>query len=139
MVKIYNAVTWSAKSGVLHVFVIVALVLIASWMQGCSAGRGPGGEVILGIDVASLPETTSQVARLALGTIGGPWGDLAFAAVSALGIFGTAAAVGSRARRRGERDGWDEAHRETSGVVLDRERAPAARPKPTPKANRKKP
>lgn len=86
---------------------------------GCAAGRGPAGEVVVGWDVARLPETAEQsIAALAnlwlpgLGTAGA-------ALAGAIGI-----AVRNGAKRRsaeiraaelaGANAGWDERERAAS-------------------------
>jgi len=88
-------------------YAVLALCGVAAvWMQGCAAGRGPGGEVIVGFDVAKLPESATQLAATAAGFLPAPWGEIASGLVLSVGA---GAAAHYRGKRAGERAGWDEA------------------------------
>ena len=80
-----------------------ACLLFAS---GCAAGRGPGGEVVVGFDVAKLPEGATQLAASAAGLLPEPWGTIASGVVLSVGA-GAAGLL--KGKRDGERAGWDEA------------------------------
>lgn len=75
-------------------------------LAGCAAGRGPGGEVIVGFDVAKLPEGATQLAANAASLLPEPWGTIASGVVLSVGGV---LAGNYRGRRVGERAGWDEA------------------------------
>lgn len=74
-------------------------------IAGCAAGRGPGGEVVVGFDVAKLPETTAQLASHAAGFLPEPFGTIASGLVLSVG---SGIAAHYRGVRAGERKGWDE-------------------------------
>lgn len=76
------------------------------FLSGCAAGRGPGGEVVVGFDVAKLPESATQLAATAAGFLPEPWGSIASGVVLSIGA-GAAGLL--KGRRDGERAGWDEA------------------------------
>lgn len=73
---------------------------------GCAAGRGPGGEVVVGFDVAKLPENATQLAAAAAGFLPEPWGTIASGVVLSVGA-GAAGLL--KGKRDGERAGWEEA------------------------------
>lgn len=73
--------------------------LYAVFAPGCAAGRGPAGEVIVGWDVAQLPETVGELGQAAAGFLPPPWNYLAGAGALAL--------TGYAAKKRGEDRGWD--------------------------------
>jgi hypothetical protein len=91
---------------------LVATLLIAA----CAAGRGPGGEVIIGCDVASLAETPQEALAAAATFLPPPWNFLATGAVSVLlGGAGAAAkyradAKAARAERAAADAAFDEGH-----------------------------
>lgn len=95
--------------GNVWLFVIKAGIIIAAAVAllfpgGCAAGRGPAGEVIVGWDVARLPETAGESLNAAAGFLPAPWNYLATGVLGALGIGG----VGAAARSSGRHVGWDE-------------------------------
>lgn len=59
-------------------------------LAGCAAGHGPNGEVIVGWDVATLPETAKEALGAAGQLLPPPWN---FVATGLLGLAGTAAAT----------------------------------------------
>jgi hypothetical protein len=85
-------------------------------LLGCAAGRGPAGEIVVGWDVASLPETANE-SIAALGDMLIPGLGLAGAGI----ITPIAMAIRNSAKRRsaevraaaleGANDGWDERER----------------------------
>lgn len=88
---------------------IILCVGLAVGLGACAAGRGPGGEVIVGFDVAKLPETALEAAHAASGLLPSPWGDLLGYGVTIMGTAGVGAAAVARARKRGEDVGWEQA------------------------------
>lgn len=104
------------------VHAIIGLVLIAVCLMflgvlyGCAAGRGPNGEVVVGWDVASLPETAEQSVGAVLDLLI-PGAGVAGAGI--IGAVGVALRSGAK-RREAEREaarleganvGWDERER----------------------------
>lgn len=88
---------------------IILCVGLAVGLGACAAGRGPGGEVIVGFDVAKLPETALEAAHAASGLLPSPWGDLLGYGVTIMGTAGVGAAAVARARKKGEDVGWEQA------------------------------
>lgn len=71
-------------------------------LAGCAVGRRESdGAIILGFDVAKLPETPQQFLGAASGFLPEPWGSLAVGAGTL--IFG-GGAVGAMARRSKQRE-----------------------------------
>lgn len=105
-----------AGVGVLAAMLVFGVFSLA----GCAAGRGPAGEVVVGFDVASLPETTNQ-ALGALTDLILPGGGAAVATIA--GIVGVAVRNGAKRRQaereaaelRGANSGWDD--REKAAAV----------------------
>lgn len=97
---------------------IVLVVGLAVGLGACAAGRGPGGEVIVGLDVAKLPETALEAAHAASGLLPAPWGDLLGYGVTIMGTAGVGAAAVARARKRGEDVGWEQALDPKQNVAL---------------------
>lgn len=85
---------------------ILAIAFVAVGLGACAAGRGPAGEVIVGFDVASLPENATEFGAAAAKLLPSPWGDLL-----AYGIGGAGLLAGAhyRARKKGEDAGWTDA------------------------------
>jgi len=77
----------------------LACVVLALTFGGCAAGRGPAGEIIIGWDVAKLPETAGELANAAAGFLPPPWNLIAGAGALAL--------TGYAAKKKGEDRGWD--------------------------------
>lgn len=91
----------------MNAYAVIACVAVCGLvLSGCAAGRGPGGEVIVGFDVAKLPEGATQLAAHAAGFLPEPWGTIASGVVLSVGGV---LAGNYRGRRVGERAGWDEA------------------------------
>ena len=95
--------------GVLFIVAIVFLYVL-SQAFGCAAGKGPGGEIIIGFKVGELAETGNELATQAgrvIGTaVGGPLGGnigemLAQGALAVLGVGGAAAAI-RQTKKRGQ-------------------------------------
>ena len=96
------------------------LCFLCLCLCGCAAGRGPNGQVVVGWDVASLPETAEEsigaIANLLI-----PGSGVALAGIT--GAVGLAIRNGSKrreaereaARLAGANDGWDE--REKAAAV----------------------
>ena len=112
-----------AVVGVLAAFFIFGVFSLA----GCAAGRDPAGNIIVGWDVASLPETAEQgigvLANLII-----PGGGAAVATLA--GVVGVALRNGAKRRQaereaaelRGANAGWNE--REAAAAI----QAPLPRP-----------
>lgn len=94
--------TWGFDMRISHAVLAVAVCGVAGGLLGCAAGRGPAGEVVVGLDVAKLPETATELAATAAGLIPGPWGKLIETGVLAVG-------AGALAHQRARHVGWDEA------------------------------
>lgn len=102
-----------------HLWVGVAC-LAAAALGGCAAGRGPGGEVIVGLDVAKLPETTGQLLTAASGFLPPPFNLIATAGAGLLVAGGSAMAARARAAAAQVKvdAAFDEGHARASGVSL---------------------
>lgn len=114
------------RMGTVIVLVIgsVASVFV---IAGCAAGRGPGGEIIVGCSVARLVETPGEALSAATGVLPPPWNFLATGA-GALLLGGTGAAAKYRAdakAARAERAAADAAYDEGHGRALATMAAPA--------------
>ncbi len=96
--------------------VLVALVgvLVGVLLSGgCAAGRGPGGEVIVGFDVAKLPETASESLNAAADFLPPPFNYLA-GGIATLVLGGGGAAIARRRAEQAKREAdaaWDESNR----------------------------
>lgn len=88
---------------------VILIAGLSCGLGACAAGRGAGGEVIVGFDVAKLPETALEAAHAASGLLPSPWGDLLGYGVTIAGTAGVGAAAVARARKRGEDVGWEQA------------------------------
>lgn len=89
-------------------------------LAGCAAGRGPGGEVIIGCSVARLVETPGEALSAAATYLPPPWNFLATGA-GALLLGGAGAAAKYRAdakAARAERAAADAAYDEGHGRAL---------------------
>lgn len=100
---------------------LLCLGLLA--LAGCAAGHGPHGEVILGVDLASLPENASEALGAAAQFLPPPWG---LVATGVLGLLGTAATTYA-AKKSGDAKAatdahaaadkaWDESHIRTAAA-----------------------
>ena len=96
----------------LHLFTFIIVFIVVFNAMGCAAGRGPAGEVIVGIDIAKLPETAGELANAAAGFLPPPWGTLVQLGAGLLFGGGSVAVAAQRSRRR-EDAAWDEAERRT--------------------------
>lgn len=85
--------------------VVVALALLLAGLVGCAAGRAPGGGVVVGFDVASLPQNAGEVVASASRFLPEPWASLGVGVGSLLG-GGALYGVGRRAAHA-ERDRAD--------------------------------
>lgn len=106
---------WTGQAFVVLAMIAVCIMFLGV-LYGCAAGRGPNGEVVVGWDVASLPETAEQSVGAVLDLI------LPGAGVAGAGIIGAVGvAVRNGAKRReaereaarlaGANIGWDERER----------------------------
>ncbi len=111
------------------VFGAVALiVLLATQQAGCAAGRAPGGEIVVGVPVASLPESAGDFLGAAANVLPAPWNWIAGAGATLLVGGPLAANARNAARRReaereaatlaGRESGWDAALRESPRVPV---------------------
>lgn len=95
----------------------MALLLLLP-LGGCMLARGPMGEIVLGVDVGALPETTSEVAGALVSTFAGPQiGGLVSTALATILAGGSAVAAAksgsTKERRRKEADqGREKAEKE---------------------------
>lgn len=86
---------------------LVALVFLS--LSGCAVGRDDAtGAIVLGFEAGRLVETAPQALAGLAGSLIPGLGPVVGIVSGLLGIGGTAAAVHYRAKRTGERDGWDE-------------------------------
>lgn len=96
------------------VLVALAGVLVGMLVSpGCAAGRGPSGEVIVGFDVAKLPETASESLNAAADFLPPPFNYLA-GGIATLVLGGGGAAIARRRAEQAKRDAdaaWDESNR----------------------------
>lgn len=107
------------------VHAIIGLVLIAVCLMflgvlyGCAAGRGPAGEIVVGWDVASLPETANEsIAAIADLVVPG----LGLAGAGIIAPIAIAIRNGAARRRAevqaatlaGQNAGWDEREKAAS-------------------------
>ena len=91
---------WSAVAA-LFVYTLVA--------GGCAAGRTAYGGTVVGFEVGAIqPESIAEVAGYGASFLPPPWGTVATGAIGVLTAGGFGAAAAAKARRQGERDGWDE-------------------------------
>lgn len=94
----------------------IALVLfsaaVLSCSAGCAAGRGPGGEVIVGWDVAKLPETAGELVSAGASFLPPPFNYLVGGIGTLLVGGGAAGGISSMAARRARKrddEVWNEA------------------------------
>lgn len=95
--------------------IILLICGVAVGLGACAAGRGPGGEVIVGLDVATLPESATQFGMSAAKLLPSPWGDLLAAGIGGAGLL---AGAHYRAKKKGEDAGWAEALDPRANVAL---------------------
>lgn len=100
---------------------LILLAVFALLVSGCATGRGPGGEVVIGVDAGRLVETPSEAFRAAGDFLPAPWN---YIVTGAGGLLAAGAAAG-RSRKR-ENDAWDEARREAEAEASRREALLAA-------------
>lgn len=84
---------------------VVGTVLLA----GCAVGKGPSGEIIMGVEVAVIPETVSEIGGALASTFLGPQAGGIVASVLAtilgttgIGIAGSKMASREKARKRAD-------------------------------------
>ena len=75
-------------------------------LGGCAAGKTATGGVVVGFDVARMPESAGEVANAAATFLPQPWRGLAETAIYVLGGGGVVGAVGYAAKKKGEEVGW---------------------------------
>lgn len=92
--------------------VIMLLVLVLA-LAGCAAGKTATGGVVVGFDVAALPETAAEAAGAAAEFLPEPWKSITLAGVTLLGGGGLL----GYAKKKGEAQGWDE--RESHQAKID--------------------
>ena len=93
--------------------VVTAAALMLWGLVGCAAGRAPGGGVVVGVDVASLPESAGDVVSGVSKWLPEPWASLGVGLGSLIG-GGALYGVGKRAahadRDRADAE-WSDGHR----------------------------
>lgn len=84
-------------------FMVCLLVLPFCCLLGCAVGRNEAtGGIVLGVEAGKLVETAPQA-------IAGLVDLIVPGAGTAVGAIGLAIGAHYRSKRKGERDGWDEA------------------------------
>lgn len=104
-----NQWRFNAMAALLLCTIAVAMV----FMSGCAAGKTATGGVVVGFDVAALPETAGEMAGAAAEFLPEPWKSLTLAGVTLLGGGGLL----GYAKKKGEAQGWDE--RESHQAKID--------------------
>lgn len=51
---------------------LLLIAAVSLLLVGCAVGRGPGGEIVVGVNIATLPETVSEIGGAVAGAIFGP-------------------------------------------------------------------
>lgn len=105
-------------------FVVALLVLCGSFLLlallvagGCSAGRGPGGSVVVGFDVARLPESIGDGIASGAEFLPEPWRSVGIGLGSLIGggaVFGAGRAIAHGERNRADA-AFDEGHARANG------------------------
>ena len=88
-------------------------VLALLVLGGCAAGKTATGGVVVGFDVAALPETAGEAVGAAAEFLPEPWRTIALGGVTLLGGGGLL----GYAKKKGEAQGWDE--RESHQAKID--------------------
>lgn len=91
----------------------VGLCVFVATLSGCAAGKTATGGVVVGFDVAALPETAAEAAGAAAEFLPEPWKSITLAGVTLLGGGGLL----GYAKKKGEAQGWDE--RESHQAKID--------------------
>jgi len=81
-------------------------------LAGCAAGKSATGGVVVGFDVASLPETAGEAVGAAAEFLPEPWRSLALGGVTLLGGGGLL----GYAKKKGQDEGWEERERHQSKI-----------------------
>ena len=101
-------IDFAAAALLVLVGVVAGAVLFG--IGGCAAGRTPYGGTVVGFEVGAInPESVSEAAAFGAQFLPAPWGGILTAGASVFGLAGVGAAADARAKRKGERAGWDEA------------------------------
>jgi hypothetical protein len=113
---------WRRANTVMVMLIVGGLIMLAGvLMVGCAAGKTNSGGIVLGVDVATLPETAGE----AVGFIGKflppPFGEIA-AGAGALILGAGTAAVTARNRRKDADRNWDEATDRAKREAEERQR-----------------
>jgi hypothetical protein len=89
----------------------VAIVFALAYNLGCAAGRGPGGEIVLGFNVAKMVEQTNQAVGQLVDYIVPGLGAAATVLAGSVGYAfkRSGDAKAATAAREAERRGWEEA------------------------------
>ena len=80
----------------------LAAPLLVLALAGCAAGKTATGGVVVGFDVASLPETAGEAIGAASEFLPEPWRSLALGGVTLLGGGGLL----GYAKKKGQDEGW---------------------------------
>lgn len=98
-------------------FAFGVLVVLVLALAGCAAGKTATGGVVVGFDVAALPETAGEMAGAAAEFLPEPWKSLTMAGVTLLGGGGLL----GYAKKKGEAQGWEEreAHQSKIDATYD--------------------
>jgi len=89
---------------------LLAVACVA--LAGCAAGKSATGGVVVGFDVASLPETAGEAIGAASEFLPEPWRSLALGGVTLLGGGGLL----GYAKKKGQDEGWEERERHQSKI-----------------------
>ena len=88
---------------------VLAVIVGAVLLTGCAIGKGPSGELVIGIDVGAAPETMSELGGAIAGTFLGPQVGTLVAGVLAtvlgvggVGIAGSKLSSREKSRRRAD-------------------------------------
>lgn len=96
---------------------VVMTACVVGALAGCAAGKTATGGVVVGFDVAALPETAGEMAGAAAEFLPEPWRSLTMAGVTLLGGGGLL----GYAKKKGEAQGWEEreAHQSKIDATYD--------------------
>ncbi len=88
------------------------LAVMCVSIAGCAAGKSATGGVVVGFDVASLPETAGEAIGAASEFLPEPWRSLALGSVTLLGGGGLL----GYAKKKGQDEGWEEREKHQASI-----------------------
>lgn len=116
----------------------VALAGTAVLLAGCAMGRGPMGEIVMGVDLGKLPESASEIGGVLASAAFGPQVGTVVSSVLATVLGGGSVAVAGtkiagRERRRKEADqGREKAEKEAIALKAILNATGVLKPQPAP-------